>query len=222
MKAKGFTLFAIAGFFLLGPHARAGLKWDQTMVELHPGPGDANAVGSFKYQNTGDKVVHVKSVHTSCGCTTTNKVKDQIAPGEKGEITATFKIGSTTGTAQKTVTVETDDAETPVTVLTLRAVIAQALELQPSFVYWENNEAPKAKTINVKTAKEAKVKNINVTSSTPEFSTKITSVGPNEFKIDVQPQDTSHSASATLTITPDNGGKPVFARARVVASASSQ
>ena len=129
----------------LSHSAGAALKWEQTQLELHPAPGDATAVGTFKYQNEGKQPVHIKSLHTSCGCTTATQQKDTIEPGEKGEITATFKVGSSTGLQQKTVRVETDDADEPVTVLTLRAVIPQLIELRPSFVYWENKEAPKPK-----------------------------------------------------------------------------
>jgi hypothetical protein len=216
------TLIAALGLIVFAGPARAGLKWEQAVVELHPKPGDDAAVGTFKYHNAGNKVVHVKSVHTSCGCTTTNKLKDDIAPDDRGELTATFKIGSSTGMAQKTITVETDDPEAPTTVLTLRAVIPQMVELRPSFVYWENSEPAKPKVITVKTAREANVKKVDVVSSSPEFAAKVTPAGANEFKVEVQPKDTSHASIATLTITPDNGVKPVYARARVVNPASSQ
>src|SRR6266571_4179245 len=114
--------------------ARAELKWEQTQVELHPAVGDKEAIGHFKYQNSGDKPVHFKSVHTSCGCTAAQSQKEEVPPGEKGEITATFKIGDRTGTQVKTVTVETDDPAKATTVLTLKAVIPQELEINPTFV----------------------------------------------------------------------------------------
>lgn len=216
MKRNLIKFGALFAIVLSGATARAGLVWEQKELELHPAVGDAAAVGSFKYKNTGDKPVHIRSVHTSCGCTTTNKQKDEIAPGESGEITATFKIGASTGLQQKTVKVETDDGNEPMTVLTLRALIPQLLELRPSFVYWENREAPSPKVIDVKVAKELNARSLKVSSSAPSFTTKITSAGPNEFKIEVQPRDTSHPANATLTIQPDNGGKLVYATARVV------
>jgi len=38
---------------LISLSARAELKWEQTMIELHPTPTDKQAIGHFKYQNTG-------------------------------------------------------------------------------------------------------------------------------------------------------------------------
>ena len=216
MKTKVLELIAILVALALTDTCRAGLNWEQTQIELHPAPGAATAVGSFKYKNTGDTVVHFKSITTSCGCTTAARKKDDVAAGETGEITATFKVGTSTGVQQKTVRVETDDAATPVTILTLRAVIPQMLELRPSFVYWENSEPAKPKAIMVKAAKELHATSLKVSSSSNEFATSVSSAGQNEFKIEVQPRDTSHAVSAVLTVQPDNGGKPVYATARVV------
>jgi len=216
MKTKILELIAILVALALTDTCRAGLNWEQTQIELHPAPGAATAVGSFKYKNTGDTVVHFKSITTSCGCTTAARQKDEVAAGETGEITATFKVGTSTGVQQKTVRVETDDAAAPVTVLALRAVIPQMLELRPSFVYWENSEPAKPKTIIVKAAKELHATSLKVTSSSNDFVTSVSSAAQNEFKIEVQPHDTAHSVSAVLTVQPDSGGKPVYATARVV------
>src|SRR5216110_1556007 len=120
--------------------AHAELKWEQTTVELHPASTDKEAVGHFKYQNTGDKSVRFKSVHTSCGCTAAQTQKDEVPPGGTGEITATFNIGDRTGTQVKTVTVETDEAANSKTVLTLKTIIPQQLEITPTFVFWKQGD----------------------------------------------------------------------------------
>src|SRR6516225_10853030 len=132
--------FTLSLIMCLG--ARAELKWEQTSVELHPAPADKQAIGHFKYQNTGKTPIHFKSVHASCGCTTAQTQKDEVPPGEKGEITATFNIGDRTGTQIKTVTVETDEPANPHTVLTLRTIIPQLLEVSPTFVFWKQGEKP--------------------------------------------------------------------------------
>ena len=94
MKTPIFA-FTLSMIMCLG--ARAELKWEQTTIELHPAANDKQAVGHFKYQNTGKTPVHFKSVHASCGCTTAQSQKEEVPPGDKGEITATFNIGDRTG-----------------------------------------------------------------------------------------------------------------------------
>jgi hypothetical protein len=150
--------------------------------------------------------------------------KKDVAPGEKGEISATFHIGDRTGMQQKTVTVDTDDPKHPSTVLTLKAMISQFLDLQPALVFWQTGEAAKPKTITVKVAKGVAVKSLDVTSSAPDFSAKVEpGPGEGEFRINVQPKDTTRPIAATLTIKPDSaapGSKPYFATARIAPPAA--
>jgi Protein of unknown function (DUF1573) len=209
------NLFAFILSIVICVSAHAELKWDQTMVELHPATADKQAIGHFKYQNTGSKPVRFKSVRTSCGCTAAQSQKEEVPPGEKGEVTATFNIGERTGTQVKTVTVETDDPEHVTTVLTLKAVIPQQLEITPTFVFWGQGEAPKPKTIVVRAAKEFPVKHLKVTSSSPDFQTKVEENGNGQFKIDVEPKDTSRQIASTLTIQPEDSQKIFYATARI-------
>ncbi len=209
------NIFAFTLSIVVCVTAHAELKWDQTMVELHPATADKQAIGHFKYQNTGSKPVRFKSVRTSCGCTAAQSQKEEVPPGEKGEITATFNIGERTGTQVKTVTVETDDPEHVTTVLTLKAVIPQQLEITPTFVFWGQGEAPKPKTIVVRAAKEFPVKHLKVTSSSPDFQTKVEENGNGQFKIDIEPKDTSRQIASTLTIQPEDSKKIFYATARI-------
>ena len=195
--------------------ARAELKWEQTTIELHPAPNDKQAVGHFKYQNPGKTPVHFKSVHASCGCTTAQSQKDEVPPGGNGEITATFNIGDRTGTQVKTVTVETDDPTNSKTVLTLKTIIPQQLEINPTFVFWKQGDKPDPKTIMVKVGKDFTVKHIKVTSSSPDFQTKVEDKGNGQFQIDVQPQATKDLIASTLTIQPEDSQKVFYATARV-------
>lgn len=210
-----------AALLAFGVSAHAELTWEKTELELRPTAGDATAVGNFKYQNNGDKTVHLASVHTSCGCTTAGVKKNDVAPGEKGEITATFNIGGRTGVQTKTVTVATDDPKQPTTLLTLTAVIAQPLELQPALVFWDLNEAPTAKTVTAKASPESGTKNLEVGSPNPEFQTKVEpGKGPGEFRILVTPRSTAAVTSGTLTVkavgAAGGPGKTSFVTVRVI------
>jgi hypothetical protein len=215
-------IFAFTLSVVICVTARAGLKWDQTSIELHPAATDKQAVGHFKYQNTGDKPVKFKSVRTSCGCTVAQTQKEEVPAGEKGEITATFNIGERTGTQVKTVTVETDDPANVTTVLSLKAVIPQQLEITPTFVFWGQGEELKPKTIVVRAAKDFPVKHLKVTSSSPDFQTKVEETGNGQFKIDVQPQVTNKQTASTLIIQPEDSKKIFYATARITNASAPQ
>jgi len=220
MNTNFLKLSGVLALTAFAQSARAELKWEQTSVDLRPGFNDKQAVAHFKYENVGNTPVHFKSVHASCGCTTAQTQNEQVGPGQKGEITATFNIGGRTGTQVKTVTVQTDDPERSTIVLTLKAVITPLLEFQPALVYWQNGEEPKPKIITAKANKDAAIKKLDVALSTPDFAAKVDAgSAPNEFRISVQPRDTTKAVYATLTIKPDspaNTGNMFAAAARVM------
>src|SRR5438067_11350771 len=111
MNTNFSRLIGVFALAALVQSARAELKWEQTSVDLKPALGDKQAVAHFKYENVGDTPVHFKSVHASCGCTTAQTQNEQVAPGQKGEITATCNIGGRTGIQVKTVAVQNDDPD---------------------------------------------------------------------------------------------------------------
>src|SRR2546430_9173376 len=108
-----------------------------------------------------------KTVKASCGCKKTERQKEVVNPSEKGEIVATFNIGDRTGQQMKTVSVQTDDPNPSqaTTVLTLKATIPQALEIKPTFVYWQSGEEPQPTKISIKASKESPGKNSTVKSN---------------------------------------------------------
>ncbi|MDQ6860824.1 MAG: DUF1573 domain-containing protein [Verrucomicrobiota bacterium] len=204
MNLQVRALFGALFFSAALASANAQLTWEKSEVELHPKAGAEEAVAQFRYTNKGDKPIKITNVRTSCGCTVATLKKNDVAPGESGEVTATLKIGGRTGMQQKIVTVETDDPSHPSFNLILKADVAQALEIQPPFVSWNAGEEPKAKTITVKAAKDIPITKIDVAASTPEFVTKVEKgSGAGEFKIDVTPKSTTTPLNGTLTIKSD-------------------
>jgi hypothetical protein len=93
------------------------------------------------------------------------------------------------------------------------------LEIRPTFVFWKQGDKPDPKQISVKVGKDFTVKHIKVTSSTPNFQTKVEDTGKGEFKIDVTPQDTNKPANSKLTIQAEDSQKTFYATARIASNA---
>src|SRR6266542_4135092 len=68
---------------------------------------------------------------------------------------------------------------------------------------------------SVHAGKDFSVKNIKVTSSSPDFQTKVAETGEGQFKVDVQPNETSRLIASTLTIQSENSPKTFYATARI-------
>ncbi len=66
----------------------------------------------FHFTNKGDKPLHIKKVHPSCGCTKTSHTPGNIPPGERGEIVVVYDA-ATLGTFSKHVEVYTNAGKDP-------------------------------------------------------------------------------------------------------------
>lgn len=206
---------------LVVPIARADLVFEQSTIELHPAIGDEKAVAHYKYQNKGDKPVAIKNVSTSCGCTAaTAGGKTSAAPGEKGEVTATFSVGDRIGKQEKVITVVTDDPKQPVTQLHLTVLIPRAMEVTPTLLFWQANESPKPKTMTAKAGKDVSIKSVDVSSSNPDFTAKVgPGPSPGEYQITVEPKATNKAIDSRLTVKSilgDGKTQNAYATARVM------
>jgi protocatechuate 3,4-dioxygenase beta subunit len=93
-------------------------------------PGSKNT-GEFKFTNTGDAVLKVKKIKTSCGCTVARLTKKEYAPGESGTITVTYSASKNPSKASKRVNVPTNDMTRPRISLTVKATIAYIVQPKP-------------------------------------------------------------------------------------------
>lgn len=213
------TLASLALVLALAGPARAALTWEKTTAELNPGLSDKTAVAHFKYKNTGDKPVKIVSVDASCGCTTAALEKNEVAPNESGEITATFTIGDRSGVQTKTITVRTDAEPGEATILKLTANIPRLLEIQPVFVYWAPNDELKPKTITATVGGDFPVAKLNVTSTDKSITTEVVlDEKKKEFKIVITPQEAGRPINASLKIEsdyPKDAPKSYYANVRV-------
>jgi hypothetical protein len=99
--------------------------------------------------------------------------------------------------------------------LTTQTFLDRAVALANPLSFTGMGEAPKPKTIFVRAGKVFPVKQSKVSSSSPDFQTKVQQAGNGEFKIDIEPKQTTHAMVATLTIHADNWAKTFYANARV-------
>ncbi|MBW1926448.1 MAG: DUF1573 domain-containing protein [Deltaproteobacteria bacterium] len=78
--------------------------------DLQEGPP---ATTAFEIRNTGDEDLHIKNVHTSCGCTAAMVGKRCLSPGEKTRIKVTYRTAGRPGPFKKTISIESDDPTNP-------------------------------------------------------------------------------------------------------------
>jgi beta-lactamase regulating signal transducer with metallopeptidase domain len=98
-------------------------------------PGSKNTC-EFKFKNTGDAMLTVAKIKTTCGCTVASLTrnspeKKDYQPGETGTITITYKAGKRPGRASKHIHVPSNDKTRPKVSLTIKADIVLHVNPDP-------------------------------------------------------------------------------------------
>jgi len=76
---------------------------------------------SFAFTNTGQGVLEIVDIHSSCGCTAAIPKKRILKPGEVSEVRVEFNSTNYNGLVTKYVTIRTNDPSNPEVILTIQA-----------------------------------------------------------------------------------------------------
>lgn len=137
------------GVLLLPMGASAALSFEVDTITHRAAVEETVYTAVFPFTNTGEEAVEILEVSSSCGCTTVLPIQRVYAPGETGEIAATFDFGSREGKQVKSIRVETTQADNPDIHLTLEVAIPKTLVATPGVIMWNTS---KEKSIQAKTA----------------------------------------------------------------------
>ena len=111
---------------------------------------------AFIVRNDGDATLNISRVKTSCGCTVAQPEKKVLAPGEATKVNATLSLRGRQGKVTKSITVYSDDPETPSFVLKFEGTAIAAIHMEParlSFGRVMDNEVHTRK-VNIRAQKE--------------------------------------------------------------------
>ena len=81
---------------------------------------------TFVIENHGDEILVIGSVRVGCGCTATILSANELAPGEATQLLVTLRTNGFGGAlVSKSITVESNDPETPTLVLFLKGEVSK-------------------------------------------------------------------------------------------------
>ena len=157
---------SLAAFSL---NADAKMTFKETTVDF--GKVDSGQVVdlNFEFENTGDSVLIIKNISTSCGCTAAKLEKKEYQPGEKGSIPVKFNSRGMQGKVSKFVTVTTNDKENIYSRLQLTGEVTMTnfaeIELNPDKIDFEKVKLGKeySKKVEIKNTGTIDLRIIEVT-----------------------------------------------------------
>ena len=120
-------------------------------------------VHAFEIKNEGDKTLVITNVSPACGCTVAEFDKE-IAPGAIGTVRATVDTSTFDGPIAKSITVLTNDPNTPKMQLTVRAEVKPYVGIRPGYaryIYVQGEDTtPIAQTIWSEDGQDMKIVSI--------------------------------------------------------------
>lgn len=108
------------------------IVFDENAHDFGDQPQNAALKHTFTFKNTGDAILKIEKVRTTCGCTAALASEKEIPPGGSGKIDVTFKVGSRGGKKQKAVKVYTNDPSSPMVKLDVIATVKVLLGVTPA------------------------------------------------------------------------------------------
>lgn len=103
----------------------------------------------FTFDNPYSQAIHVRSVRTSCGCTTPSVETEIVPPGGRGSILAKFNTGTHTGARSATLTVTFDKPSFGEVQLHVKGYIRSDVVFQPGEASFGNIMQGSSKSIEV-------------------------------------------------------------------------
>jgi len=132
------------------------------------------ATKQLTLKNIGNQNLNLGKIEVSCGCTGTVISKLELKPGDTTSLLITFNSAGFIGSVQKSLTIHSNSADTPQTVVDLFATVIVDLSFSPAWFHFKDAEAGRASTAIV-TLKNESPKPITVTgfrTQLPHFTVK--------------------------------------------------
>ena len=100
-------------------------------------------------ENTGNKNITIKNVHTSCGCTVASMSDSLIHPGEKTTVRIEFNPTGYIGEVTKYIYIMTSDTANQMMTVIMNGYVAYALQPTPGYVAFYHSSLGKLDSTNV-------------------------------------------------------------------------
>jgi hypothetical protein len=207
MTTKGILLLILS----LATPAVAQLKWEQPKQSLFPEPSEKAVTAKYRFTNLSSTPVTIVDVHPSCGCTTTTLAKKTYAPGESGEIDATFNFAGHVGHQEKWIYVSTNVQGSEPALLSLVVDIPPDVTIQPEFVMWRIGDPLTPKTMRISIPDGIPAEITAVETDNPRMKADLRELTESDqWEVTITPTETNEPVKAVVSIRSDYpAGHPV-------------
>ena len=196
----------------LAPHSwaeTATLTFKNKTVETNAEPGAKQLTMVFPFENKSNETIEITKQAAACAClgATFKDDKKTYAPGEKGELTAKFKLGNFYGTVSKQVLLwqKGDANNKPSIILTTRVTIPELISLTPRTLSWDIGGESKTQTCKITVTHKKPIHITKIARTNNNFTPELKTIRDGwEYELTVTAKNTSSTSFGILKITTDS------------------
>lgn len=160
----------------------------------------------FAFTNTGNALLEIREIQSSCGCAAAEDYTRRVLPGEVGKLTLVFEPGTKSGPVVRHLRVVSNDSAQPVVQLNFAATVWKPIDVFPevaAFGFGPDAQARQTRVIRFVNNLETPVTLSEPVFSSPHFEAKLNVVEQGkrfELQVTVLPPLPPGSMSVPITL----------------------
>ncbi len=168
---------------------------------------------TFRLENHGERLLHIRNIRASCGCTASKISTREIPAGGHATLAATLDLTGRSGPQAEQIRLQTNDPQTPNRVLVLKAHAVPRVNVTPRTLNFQNisADAPPVGRILIEATIDAPLRVTGINTAHSRVETSLTEVTPGRtYHLDVRPLEVGTTGHFTerLEILTDDPEQP--------------
>lgn len=185
------------------------LSFDKATQEVTATPDQKQITITFTFENRSKETIEITKHTSVCAClsTTFKGGKNSYTPGEKGELSATFKLGSLYGSQTKKILLwqKGDAPDNPSIALTCKVTIPELFSFEPRNLSWDLGDDATEKTSILTVHDKEPIRIINSRTTNRNFELKVETIRAGwEYKLTIKPKKTNTPSFGIIRVTTDS------------------
>ncbi|MEI6106613.1 MAG: DUF1573 domain-containing protein [Opitutae bacterium] len=193
-------LLLLAPALLVLANLAQALEWKAQHQSVTTAPFQLTSDIVFEFRNNTPRPVAIVSLQTNCDCLAAQADQSTYAPGATGTIKARFTIGDRSGPYERSITVVTNEAGSPVK-LHVHIEVPEIYTLTPRSVSWTRQAQIQEQVVELRPAPGLEISFTEARPTNEAFQARLETVKPGRlYRLHLVPRSTAEPASAAIRI----------------------
>lgn len=173
---------------------------------------------TFRLENRGERLLQIRNIRTSCGCTASELSTREIPAGGSATLAATLDLTGRSGPQAEQIRIQSNDPQNPDRVLRLTAHAIPRVRVTPRTLNFQqiSAETPPSGQIRIEATSGSPLQVTGIRTASQQLETHLTEVRPGQlYQLEVRPLELLEAGHFTerleiLTDDPEEPSIPVL------------